>query len=46
MIMVFKLVQAAEKRWRRLNSPKLLLEVYRGKRFVDGTMEKQKKGAA
>ena len=46
LIMVFKLVQAAEKRWRRLNSPKLLLEVYRGKRFVDGTMEKQKKGAA
>jgi hypothetical protein len=26
----------AEKRFRRLNAPKLLEEVYQGKKFVDG----------
>jgi putative transposase len=36
LVMVFKLVDAAEKRWRRLDGSKLLLEVLRGTKFVDG----------
>jgi hypothetical protein len=36
--MVFKLTQAAEKKWRRLNAPKLLLRVIEGRKFVDGIM--------
>jgi transposase-like protein len=38
LAMVFKLTQAAEKRWRRLNAPKLLLRVIEGRKFVDGIM--------
>jgi putative transposase len=36
LTMVFKLAQAAEKRWRKLNGHKLLEDVIRGIRFVDG----------
>jgi len=36
LTMVFKLVLAAEKRWRRLNGSALLPEVIRGVRFIDG----------
>jgi len=36
LTMVFKLTCAAEKRWRRLNGSRLLPEVIRGVRFVDG----------
>ncbi len=36
LTMVFKLTQAAEKRWRRLNGSALLPEVIRGVQFVDG----------
>jgi transposase-like protein len=36
LAMVFKLVEAAEKRWRRLDGAKLLLEVLRGTEFRDG----------
>ena len=39
LTMVFMLVRAAEKRWRRLNGTALLPEVIRGVRFVDGIME-------
>jgi transposase-like protein len=39
LTMVFKLVLAAEKRWRRLNGSALLPEVIRGVRFVDGIKE-------
>lgn len=39
LTMVFKLVQAAEKRWRKLNGYKLLEDVIRGVRFVDGIKE-------
>lgn len=34
--MIFKLLQVAEKRFRRLNNPKLMREVYKGTKFVDG----------
>jgi hypothetical protein len=37
--MVFKLTQAAEKRWRRLNGSALLPEVIRGVTFIDGIKE-------
>jgi hypothetical protein len=37
--MVFKLVQCAEKRWRRLNSNNLIPEVLRGSMFIDGIKE-------
>ena len=39
LAMVFKLVLAAEKRWRRLNGSALLPQVIRGVRFVDGIKE-------
>ncbi len=40
LTMVFKLVLAAEKRWRRLNGSALLPDVIQGVRFVDGIKEK------
>jgi transposase-like protein len=36
LTMVFKLAQAAEKKWRALNGSKLLAEVIQGVQFVDG----------
>lgn len=39
LTMVFKLVLAAEKRWRRLNGSALLPEVIRGVRFIDGVKD-------
>ena len=39
LMMVFKLAQAAEKRWRKLNRHQLLEDVIRGIRFVDGIKE-------
>ena len=39
LAMVFKLVLAAEKRWRRLNGSALLPQVIRGVRFIDGIKE-------
>jgi putative transposase len=36
LVMVFKLVEAAERRWRKLDGAKLILEVLRGTKFVDG----------
>jgi transposase-like protein len=39
LTMVFKLTQAAEKRWRRLNGSALLPEVIRGVTFIDGIKE-------
>jgi transposase-like protein len=39
LTMVFKLAQAAEKHWRMLNGSKLLIEVIKGIRFVDGIKE-------
>jgi hypothetical protein len=34
--MIWKLLRVAEKSWRALNAPKLMKEVYDGKRFKDG----------
>ena len=42
LTMTFKLVCSAEKRWRRLNSPKLVEKVIRGVKFVDGMEEGEK----
>lgn len=36
LAMVFKLVQAAERRWRKLDGARLILEVLRGTKFIDG----------
>jgi len=36
LTMVFKLAQAAERRWRKLNGHQLLTDVIRGVRFIDG----------
>ena len=36
LALVFKLVEAAERHWRRLNGPDRLAEVIRGVRFRDG----------
>jgi len=38
LVMIFKLAQAAQKGWRRLNTPNLVLEVAQGRTFVDGEM--------
>ena len=37
LAMVFKLAQAAERKWRKLNGYELLGDVIRGVRFKDGT---------
>ena len=37
LAMVFKLAQAAERKWRKLNGHALLGDVIRGVRFKDGT---------
>lgn len=39
LTMVFKLVQCAERHWRRLNSKDLIIEIIRGVKFVDGIKE-------
>jgi transposase-like protein len=39
LTMVYKLASEAEKHWRRLNSPKLILKLIEGFRFVDGIMQ-------
>lgn len=48
--LIFKLLRLAEKRFRRLNSPKLMKKVYEGTEFVDGirveVREEQKEAAA
>ena len=36
--MVFKLVQEAERRWRRVNAPELVALVATGARFVNGKL--------
>lgn len=46
LTMVFKLMEAAEKGWRRLNSPTLVLDVYRGQKFVNGEPKDSEKEAA
>lgn len=39
LMMVYKLASVAEGHWRRLNSPKLILKVMEGAKFVDGIMK-------
>ena len=39
LTMVFKLVQCAERHWRRLNSKELIVEIIQGVKFVDGIKE-------
>ncbi|MFC1595382.1 transposase [Gemmatimonadota bacterium] len=41
LTMVFKLVQAAERKWRRLNAPKLVGKVLEGYVFEDGIMQER-----
>jgi transposase-like protein len=40
LAMVFKLIQTAQKKWRRLHGAKLLLKVIKGIKFVDGVEDK------
>ena len=40
MTMVFKLALSAQKKWRKLNGHRLILQVIEGVRFVDGEIEK------
>jgi transposase-like protein len=40
--MIWKLLRVAEKSWRALNAPKLMKEVYEGKRFKDGIAVRMK----
>jgi len=44
LTMVFKLMQSASKRWRLLNGSKIIPDVIRGVKFIDGI--RQEKGAA
>ena len=48
--MAFKLLEAAQRHWRRLDGPALIPLVRAGVRFVDGVrvvrQEERKKGAA
>lgn len=41
LTMVFKLVQAAQKRWRKLNKSPLIDLVWRGVKFTDGVMQEK-----
>jgi len=41
LAMVFKLVQSAEKRWRRFNDHQHMLDVIAGIRFIDGIKENE-----
>jgi transposase-like protein len=42
--LIWKLLMVAERSFRRLNAPKLLKEVYAGKKFVDGVLVKEQAG--
>lgn len=35
-VLIWKVLRVAESRWRRLDAPELLRDVYEGRRFVDG----------
>jgi hypothetical protein len=37
--MVFKLVEMAQGKWRKLNEPALIAEVLKGVRFIDGVIQ-------
>ena len=39
--MAYKLLDAAEKRWRRVNAPHLVAVVRAGGVFIDGTLEER-----
>ncbi len=39
LAMMFKLAQAAEKRWRRLNGPEQMALLLQGREFVDGVLQ-------
>jgi transposase-like protein len=41
LAMVFKLTQAAEKKWRLLNDSQLIPDVIQGVRFIDGAAQSQ-----
>ncbi|MCC7084796.1 MAG: hypothetical protein IT427_07285 [Pirellulales bacterium] len=39
LAMMFKLAQAAQKRWRRLNGHEHIVHLLNGKTFIDGIMQ-------
>jgi transposase-like protein len=41
LLMAFKLLSMAEKRWRRINAPEMAEKLAGGARFVDGIMKKE-----
>ena len=46
LAMVFKLLQHAQRHWRKLDGHQLIPEVLAGKRFIDGMIEKTHRDAA
>lgn len=42
--LIWKILLIAEKKFRRLNAPHLVEEVYKGKKFVDGVAVKKVNG--
>lgn len=42
--LIWKILMIAEKKFRRLNAPRLLENVYQGKKFVDGVAVKKGNG--
>lgn len=42
--LIWKILMIAEKKFRRLNAPHLLEEVYKGRKFVDGVAVKKVNG--
>lgn len=42
--LIWKILIIAEKKFRRLNAPRLLADVYQGKKFVDGVAVKKGNG--
>jgi len=46
LAMVYKLVEHAQRHWRKLDGAQLLLEVLAGKRFIDGMIDTTQRDAA
>lgn len=42
--LIWKILMIGEKKFRRLNAPELLEEVYQGKKFIDGVAVKKVNG--
>jgi len=45
LLMAYKLLDMASKRWRRVNAPELVARLLRGEKFIDGLTEEARSAA-